>query len=277
MNIIFFIDLAISVKDHKKMNNMLERSFYSRLQMINDRAFDVNDSEYSDESTRDMNRSTVKVNEQEIGQCFIKRVDDTRLILTVTPSYVEEKSTIVDNFFEEDEEDLEPFVSRSRAYTWHYTKRNVGGQSTSSLSAHQQENSMHYYRTMSVGSKPYYSDSNNLSWAQLRLDRNLCNFVTKDTENYSTSNADLQDIPTHMNIEVYDCRQQDIENVLMSDSDSFDHTIIDNYTDEYSTCSSLSSDENENENGEEKTLLIKEQFYYNEPGTRNIFNVIPNN
>lgn len=243
------------------MNNMLERSFYSRLQTINDRAFDVNDSEYTDESVNNMAQSTVKINDQEIGQCFIKRVDDARLILTVTPSFVEEKSTIVDNCFEDD--DLEPFVSRSRAYTWHYTKRNVGGQSTTMLSDYQQDSSMPYYRTMSVGSKPYYSNANNLSWAQLKLNSNFCNSETKDTVNCSSSDVDLQDIPTHMNIEVYDCRQQDIENVLMSDSDSFDHTTIDNYTEEYSTCSSLSSsDENEEEN-----TLTKEQFYYNEPGT----------
>ncbi|VVC33882.1 Hypothetical protein CINCED_3A021397 [Cinara cedri] len=260
-------DLAVSVKDHKKMNSMLERSFYSRLQTINDRAFDVNDSEYSDDSVYNMNRPTVKMNEQEIGQCFMKRVDDTRLILTITPSYAEENSTIEDNFFEDCDFDLEPFVNRSRAYTWHYTKRNIGGQSIASLNMHQQENSMNYYRTMSVGSTPYYSDSNNLTWAQLRLDRNLCNFDNKDTKNCSSSglDRDLQNVPTIMNIEVYDCRQQDIENVLTSDSDSYDHTIIDNYTNEYSTCSSLSSSDEDEEEKEEENITIKEQFYYNQP------------
>jgi len=202
----------------------------------------------------DMNQT---VNDQEIGQCFIKRVNDTRLILTVGPSLIEEKYNITDN---SSEDNLQPF-SRSRANTWHYTKRGTG---QSLLSAQTQENSTHYYRTMSVGSKPYYKDSEDMSWAQLRLEQNFSTTEIKHNSCLSDIGTDGQDYPTHMFIDVYDCRQEDIENVLMSDSSSFDHSLIDNYSDEISSCSSIET--NSDEDVEETNIISnREQITYEDP------------
>lgn len=262
-NLYFYINLNIflyfladltSVRNEKKLNYMLERSFYSRLKTINNRYFDVSDSNTS----INVNQMVTKVNDQDIGQCFIKRVNDTRLILTVAPSLVEEKCNIIES---SSQDNLQPF-SRSRANTWHYTKNN--GQSVSSLSAQPQEHSIHYYRTMSVGSKPYYKDTNDLPWAQLRLERNFCNPDIKDFQ--IDDSEDPLDYPTNMFVEVYDCRQEDIENVLMSDSSTFDQTVINDYIDNSSSCSSTTTNSDEDE--EENSLISsRKKIIFDEPGT----------
>jgi hypothetical protein len=197
------------------------------------------------------------LNDQEIGQCFIKRVNDTRLILTVGPSLIEEKCNITDN---SSEDNLQPF-GRSRANTWHYTKRGTG---QSLLSTQSQENSTHYYRTMSVGSKPYYKDSEDLSWAQLRLEQNFSTAEIKHNSYLSDIGTDGQDYPTHMFIDVYDCRQEDIENVLMSDCSSFDHSLTDDYSEESSSYDSTET--NSDEEIEEKNIISnREQIIYDDP------------
>jgi len=197
------------------------------------------------------------VNDQEIGQCFVKRVNDTRLILTVGPSLIEEKCNTSDNL---SEDNLPPF-GRSRANTWHYTKR-VTGQSL--LSAQSQENSTPYYRTMSVGSKPYYKDSEDMSWAQLRLEQNFSTPEIKHNSCLSDIGTDGQDYPTHMFIDVYDCRQEDVENVLMSGSSSFDHSLTDDYLEESSSCSSTETDSDEYV--EEKIIISnRDQIIYDDP------------
>jgi len=203
------------------------------------------------------------VNDQEIGQCFIKRVNDTRLILTVGPSLIEDKCNISDNL---SEDNLPPF-GRSRANTWHYTKRGTG---QSLLSAQSQENSTPYYRTMSVGSKPYYKDSEDMSWAQLRLEQNFSTTEIKHNSCLSDIGTDGQDYPTHMFIDVYDCRQEDVENVLMSDSSSFDHSLTDDYLEESSSCSSTETDIDEYVE-ENNIISNREQNIYDDPPGNLIF------
>jgi hypothetical protein len=209
-----------------------------------------------------MKQMVSKVNDQDIGQCFVKRINDSRLILTVAPSLVEDKCSTIES---SSQDNLQP-LGRSRANTWHYTKTN--GQSVSSLSAQLQEHSIHYYRTMSVGSKPYYKDTNDLPWAQLRHERNFCTPDIKDTQDcFQTGvDEDLQDYPTNMFVEVYDCRQEDIENVLMSDSNTFDQTIINEYIDNSSSCSSTTTNSDEDE--EENVLISsRKKIVFDEPGT----------
>lgn len=228
---------------------MLECSFYSRLRLHNNRSFDVNDLDVS----VDLNQTE---NDQDIGLCFIKRVNDTRLILTVGPSLIEEKYNITDNL---SDDNLQP-LSRSRANTWHYTKRGTG---QSFLSTQSQENSTHYYRTMSLGSKPYYKDSEDMSWSQLGLEQNFSMTEIKHNNYLSDVGTDEQDYPTHMFIDVYDCRQEDIENVLMSDSSSFDHTLINDYLEEISSYSSTATNSDEDE--EQKNIIsTKEQMNFEE-------------
>lgn len=203
---------------------MLERSFYLRMRTINDRSFDVDNSN----SSTDLNQIIIKVNNQDIGQCFIKRVDDSRLILTVAPSYGEKKySSTNDN---STEDDLQP-LNRSRANTWHHTKRNTGLLCPQSL-----ENSKHYYRTMSVGSKPLNTIETSLD--ELKLDHNVWTSDINDIQNQCTSDSDnnLQEFPINVFIEVYDCRQEDIENILMFDNYSNDQSDNDYIEDESSSC-----------------------------------------
>jgi len=207
----------------------------------------------------DMNQT---VNDQEIGQCFIKHVDDTRLILTVGPSLIEEKFNISDNL---SEDNLPPF-GRSRANTWHYTKRGIG---QSLLSTQSHENSIPYYRTMSLGSKPYYKDSEDMSWAQLRLEQNLSTADIKQSSCLSNINTNEQDYPTHMFIDIYDCRQEDVENVLMSDS-SFDHSLTDDYSEERSSCNSTETDSDEYEE-EKNTITTRDQIIYDDPPSNLLF------
>lgn len=228
----------------------MERTFYSRLRTYNNRAFNVKDSDMS----VDMNQT---VNDQEIGQCFIKRINDTRLILTVGPSLIEEKCNISENL---SEDNLPPF-GRSRANTWHYTKRGTG---QSLLNTQSHENSTPYYRTMSLGSKPYYKDSEDMSWAQLRLEQNLSTAEIKHSSCVSNISTEEQDYPTHMFIDIYDCRQEDVENVLMSDSISLDHSLTDDYSEERSSCSSTEIDSDEYT--EEKNMITKiDQINYDDP------------
>lgn len=247
---------------------MLERSFYSHLQTINDRSFNVHDSN----TPVAVDLETLKVNNQEIGQCFIKRVDDSRLILTVAPSVVEDNSNLTSEHSSED--NLQSF-GRSRANTWHYTKRNVD-QSSSTLSAQHQENSNHYYRTMSVGSKPCSSDDADLSWAQHRVERNFSSLDTKDAQNTRASDAssDLHDFPPILCIEVYDCRQDDVENVLMSNNISVDHTGANNNVDNSSGSSTAtSSDEDEDEKGN-RSLSSKKKNVFDQPGMNDLCSLI---
>lgn len=225
---------------------MLERSFYMRLRTINDRSFNVDDSNLLPSDTK---QPVVKLNGQEIGQCFVKRVDDTRLILTVAPSFEEDEFDSLDNSSEDSS--IQP-INRSRANTWHHNKRTVG-QVSSSQSSLNQDEFPHYYRTMSVGSKPRLNTDVS-SWTQLRLDHSSCTSVNANASQSEPKVPDVKvdhqsSFPKTMYIEFYDCRQEDIENVLMSDNHSFDHTIIDDYTDDsnYSSnstssrCSSSSS------------------------------------
>lgn len=260
---------------------MLERSFYSHLQIINDRSIDVRDSN----TTVNTNQIVAKVYDQEIGQGFIKRIDNTRLIVTVAPTFIEQNFDIdgEDEAVEEDDDNdnkdgekkdssqdnLQP-LGRSRANTWHYTKRGVG-QSVSSLCTQPQENSINYYRTMSVGSKPYYSDTADMI-DKLRLERDLCSpesidQVTQFTNKCSNNvDGDFQKFPTNLFIEVYDCRQEDVENVLLSDKNVFDHSIVNNFMDDSSSCSSASTDSDEYE---EEHLFIssRKRIIFDEPGT----------
>lgn len=261
---------------------MLERSFYSHLRIINDRSIDVRDSN----TTVNTNHIVAKVFDQEIGQGFIKRIDNTRLIVTVAPAFIEQHFDIEEEDKEEGEETVEKEddndkekknssqdslqpLGRSRANTWHYTKRGVG-QSVSSLCAQPQENSINYYRTMSVGSKPYYSDTADMI-DKLRLEHGLCSPETIDqviqSSNKCLSNVDgdFQNFPTNLYIEVYDCRQEDVENVLLSDKNEFDHTIVNNFMDDSSSCSCASTDSDEYE---EEHLFIssRKKIIFDEPG-----------
>lgn len=259
------------MKDERKLNKMLEISFYSRLKTINDRSFDVSDSNsQSDLYFQNSKQFLAKLSDQEIGQCFVKRINDTRLILTVAPSFIEENS--IDN---SSEDSLQP-CSRSRANTWHYTKWGVGQSSSSSQYAHSQESFVNYYRTMSVGSKRQLSNSStDMSWAKHRLERNLCSSDIKDDAQNSCSAevdvGDLQDYPTNMFIEVYDCRKEDVVNILMSDIHTYDQSIIDDYADESSSCcssTSSKSDENEEEN---LFFSSKKNIDFDQPGNIKIF------
>lgn len=241
---------------------MLERSFYSRLRSINNRSFNVDDSVTSENS----DEKVTKVNGKEIGQCFVKRVNDSRLILTVAPPFVEEKQHNVVESISQD--DLQP-LSRSRANTWHYTKRNTD---EALLSAQPKDDSMHYYRTLSVGSYPYYKDSDDLSWTQLRFEQNF-SFETRNTQQYGMDNIQQgeQDFPTNVFVEVYDCRQEDIENYLMSDSNSFDHTLINDLVNEYTEDSNSDSSitTNDEEDDEGKLLMTrKKKLVFEEPGKK---------
>lgn len=238
---------------------MLERSFYSRLRTFNNRYFDVNDSKTS----INVNQIVTKVNDQDIGQCLVKRVNNTRLILTVAPSLVEDRCNIEESV---SQDNFQPF-SRSRANTWHYTK--TTGQSVSSLSTQPQEHSVHYHRTMSVGSKPYYKDTNDLPWAQHRLERNFCTPDIKDSQVFFQTDVSEgpQEYPTNMFVDVYDCRQEDIENVLMSDSNTFDQTVINDYIDDSSSCSSMTSNSDEEDKEEDLLISSRKQIIFDEPGT----------
>lgn len=253
-----FLELK-STKDERKLNSMLERSFYSRLRVLNDRLFDVNDQNKS----IDIDPVVAKLNDQVIGQCFIKRVNETRLILTVAPAFVEEKYNISDDT---SVDSLEPY-GRSRANTWHYTKRGVS-QSSSSC-AQSQENSTHYYRTMSVGSKPYFSNTADMSWVQLRPESNFWPGIKDIQNSISDVGSDKQDIPTNIFIGVYDCRHEDVENVLMSDSHSLDNTEINNYTDDSNSCSSISSNSEEDKEENNVYTLSKKPIVFDQPGTKN--------
>lgn len=263
-SLIFFIILYVetdlnSIKNKQTLNNMLERSFYSRLRTINHQLFDVNNSNTS----LNMDQTISKMNDQEIGQCFIKRVNESHLILTVAPSYTEDKY----NMDNSSEDSLQP-IGRSRANTWHHTKRSVG-QSFSSLCVEPRENSMHYYRTMSVGSKPYYNTTNdidnNTPWSLNKLERSLSASETKSSLNFGNIGSFLQDLPAYMNIDVYDCRQSDLENILISNSRSFDHNLINDYSNENNSNSSDTSNSDENE---EDNLYIsnKKKNEYDETG-----------
>lgn len=265
-----FLETLNSIKDEKKLNKMLELSFYSRLKLINDRYFDVSDSNSLPDLYFNNSKQLISnLNDQEIGQCFVKRINDTRLILTVAPSFIEEKS--IDN---SSEDSLQP-CSRSRANTWHYTKWGVG-QSLSSHYAHSQESGVNYYRTMSVGSKRQLSNSStDMSWAKLRVERHLCSSDTKDDAQNSCSSevggGDLQDFPANMFIDVYDCRKEDVVNILMSDSHTYDQSVIDDYSDESSSCcssTSSKSDENEEEN---VFISSKKNVDFDQPGTIKMF------
>lgn len=243
---------------------MLERSFYSRLRSINNRSFNVDDSITSD----NINESVTKLNDKEIGQCFVKRVNDTRLILTVAPPFVEEKYNVEES---NSQENLQPF-GRSRANTWHYTKRNTD-QASQSLSAQPQDDSMHYYRTMSVGSYSYYKGTNDLSLTQMKSEHNFCTSEIQDTLQCDSDNniqQDQLDFPTNVYVEVYDCRQEDVENFLMSDSNSFDHTLINDLVDEYTEDSN--SDSSTTTNGDEDDegnlfIASRKKLVFEEPGS----------
>lgn len=265
LNVFFFLlktDLS-SLRDVKKVNHMLERSFYSRLRTINNRSFNVNDSNTS----LSINESLTKVNDKEIGQCFVKRVNDTRLILTVAPPFVEEKYNIVES---NSQESLQPF-GRSRANTWHYTKRSTD-QASELLSAQPQDDSVHYYRTMSVGSYSYYKGTNDPSLTQMRSELSFCASENQDTLQCNNDNniqEDLLDFPTNVFVEVYDCRQEDVENFLMSDCNSFDHTLINDLVNEYTEDSN--SDSSTTTNGDEDDegnlfIASRKKLVFEEPG-----------
>lgn len=266
MYFVVLTDLS-SLRNAKKVNHMLERSFYTRLRTINNRSFNVDDSITSDNT----NENITKINDQEIGQCFVKRVNDARLILTVAPTFVEEKYNVVEST---SQDDLQP-IGRSRANTWHYTKRSTD-QTSSILSALPQDDSLHYYRTMSVGSYPYYKGTDDLSWAQLKFEHNLSASETQDTQQCGVDNIaeqDLEDFPTNVYIDVYDCRQEDVENFLLSDSNSFDHTLINDLVNEYTEDSN--SDSSTPTNGDEDNegnlfIASKKKIVFEEPG-KNIF------
>jgi len=231
---------------------MLERSFYSCLQTINDRSFEVDQSN----SIFDLNHLIAKVNELDIGQCFIKRVDSTRLILTVAPSCAEEKCNTIDNT---SDDGLQP-CNRSRANTWHYTKRN-----DSQLCPKPQENSTLYYRTMSVGSESCITD---VSWAHLMLDHNLCTSDSKMKSYLNNDENHCQELPTNIYINVYDCRQEDIEHFLMSDNKSFDNTLKDDNKNTVDSSSYSSSTPIADGSDEDENLFIsnRKKISFDEPG-----------
>lgn len=236
---------------------MLERLFYSRLRTINDRSFDVDQSN----SSVDLNQLIAKVNNQDIGQCFIKRVNDTRLIVTVAPALVEDKYNINDN---SSDDGLQP-LNRSRANTWHHTKRGDG-----LLSPLPQENLTPYYRTMSVGSTPY--NTTNMLWDnEMKLNHGLSPFDSNFTQSgLSYGSNNLPNFPTKMYIEVYDCRQEDIENVLMFDSHLVDHDIND-YTDDESSSSSSTSTKSDKYKEENLYFSSRKKNYFDEPGNEKTF------
>lgn len=243
---------------------MLEHSFYSRLRTINHQLIDVNNSNTS----LDIDQTISKVNDQEIGQCFIKHVNENRLILTVAPSYTEDRSNI-DNYSEDSFQTIGR--SRSRANTWHHTKRNIS-QSFSSFCAESQENSTHYYRAMSVGSKPYYNSTNdvhnNMPWSRNKLQHNLYYTESKSFSDLSFNNTGyfLQDLPTHMNIDIYDCQQNDLENILISSNQSFDHRLIKGYSVENNFDNNDTSS-NSDEDGEDNLYISsRKNIGYDETG-----------
>lgn len=184
---------------------MLEHSFYKRLRTINDRKFDVDDSKL----TAYINQLIAKVNDQDIGLCYIKRLDDTSLILTVAPSFEREQYYSTAN---STEDGFEP-LSRLRANTWHHTKRADGLLCPQSL-----DSSKHYIRTLSVGSKPL--TTTDMSWDQLKTEHELGspNAKLHPSQSLYESPNNLQDFPANVFVEVYVCQKNDIENVLMFDS-----------------------------------------------------------
>lgn len=258
-------------RDDKKLNNMLERSFYMRLQTINDRSFDVDNS---NTLLGDMKQPVVKLNGQEIGQCYVKRIDDTRLILTVAPSYEKEEFNSLDNSSEDS--NIQP-INRSRASTWHHNKRTFD-QPSSSLCLLSQDDSMLCHRTISMGSKPQMNTDVS-SWTHLGLDRSTHTSVnTSQTKLVTDVKINNQTSPRTIYIEFYDCRQEDVENVLMSDNHLFDHTIIDDYTDDSSSSSNISSnssgqeeekeEKKEEEKKEEENGDSQKEIVLDQPGTK---------
>lgn len=236
------------------MNNILERLFYLRLRTINDRSLDVDQTT----SSVDLNQLVAKVNNRDIGQCFIKRINDTRLVVTVAPAFVEDKHDVNDN---SSDDEFQP-LNRSRANTWHHTKRGDG-----LLCPQPLENSTSYYRTMSVGSTPY--NTTDMLWdTENKLDHNLSIFDSKFTPsrlNYSSKN--LHDFPTNLAIDIYDCRQEDVENVLMFDSHLVDQTIND-YTDDDCSSSSSSSIKSDIERVENLYFSSRKKIIFDEPGNK---------
>lgn len=126
---------------------------------------------------------------------------------------------------------------------------------------------------MSVGSKPFFSKTADMSWAQLKSESNL-GTGTKDTQNsISDVSSDKQDIPTNIFVGVYDCRHEDVENILMSGSHSLDNTEINNYTDDSNSCSSISSNSEEDKK-ENVYTSCKKPIVFDQPGTKNNYCLI---
>lgn len=265
---ILFKEDSNSTKEEKLLNIMLERSFYIRLQTINNRWFNIDDSNKS----VPINRTVVKVNEQEIGQCFIKRVDETRVILTVAPSLVKKhicsfKENTCNLKEASSEEDLQP-LNRSRANTWHYTKRSI----EQTLSEEPQENSTLNYRTRSLEYKPYYSNTTDLSWAQLKFNWEDCIYETKDEQNddFCDADCDLQDCPTSLSIGVYDCRRYNVENALMFKNIDVDNLVTNNLQVDYNSDWSLKKESDE-ELGEETHFSSQKNIIFDQSGKNILF------
>jgi len=243
---------------------MFERSFYTRLRTVNDRSFDVDDSNLLSGDTK---QPVLKQNGLEIGQCFVKRVDDTRLIVTVAPSCEDEGFDSLDNTSEDNS--IQP-ISRSRASTWHHNKRTVDHLSSSLCLLNNQDDSTHFYRTMSVGSRPRLNADVVSSLTRLKVDHGSCTPVDAGASQ-SKLVADVKvsqpkSLPKTMCMEFYDCRQEDVENVLLSDNHSFDHRVIDDYTDN-SSCSSNGNSLNNSDKDEDESEYGVENGDSNQPGT----------
>jgi len=238
---------------------MLEHSFYKRMRTINDRKFDVDDSK----STVDLNQMIAKVNDQDIGLCFIKRLDDSRLILTVAPSFEKEQYSIANST----EDGFEP-LNRSRANTWHHTKRADG-----LLCPQPLDDSKHYFRTLSVGSKPL--TTTDMSWDQLKNDHDLLwSPDPKDIQSQciSESGNNLPDLPTNIFVEVYECQKKDIENILMFDSYTIGQSNNNKNTgNKSSLCNSTTNSEEIEENS---LILRQKKLISEEPGKKTYFKIL---
>ncbi|XP_050530001.1 KICSTOR complex protein SZT2-like isoform X2 [Daktulosphaira vitifoliae] len=252
-----------STIDGNKLNTMLECAFYAELCTINDRSFDVNDTNKLDSD----NLETVKIKRYDNGQCYVKRVNSTRLILTVTPLLGRNNET---KFEFPEQLDKEP-TCRLRANTWHCNRNGIKSCPQSLDNAMQDSTTVHYNRAMSVGSKPK-NHNKDMSWAQFRIERNFCPTTVKGIHDPDTiddtSEDTLLSCSPILNVMVYDCQRIFIEHALVSKNVLKHETPVPefNNSDEcYFSSSTISSDEEEesflnneiSDNHEDGTILDK--------------------
>ncbi|XP_050434218.1 uncharacterized protein LOC126841666 isoform X2 [Adelges cooleyi] len=265
-SITFNLFSTYSAIDGNKLNAMLERAFYAELRTINDRSFDVSGADGLQGAAAKPADAAKKDRHDENGQCYVKRLNNTRLILTVTPSCGKSPEK---RFEFPENTDWQP-ACRLRANTWHYCNRAGGIQSCpprppdrypSREAFPSSSSSVQYYRAMSVGSKPA-SHSNDMSWARFRLERNFCPSTIMDSQCFDAGGGDEPaddepppDFAPTMAVVVYDCRRLAVERALVSKNVSppGDDPVAmpdNNGSSDESRCSSSTPTSDEDEDGD---------------------------